>query len=75
LSESSDDEDLPGEGKGEKIMSNPDSPVLVVIDRWLKFQTTALEASLIYCLRERLSAAIAFKVITELLYIFYGSKV
>jgi HrpA-like RNA helicase len=63
LSESSDDEDLPNEGKGEKIMSNPDSPVLVVLDRWLKFQTTALEASLIYCLRERLAAAIAFKVI------------
>lgn len=48
--------------KGEQIMSSPDNAVTVVIDRWLSFESTALEVAQIYCLRERLSAAILFKV-------------
>ncbi|KAK9266485.1 hypothetical protein L1049_001691 [Liquidambar formosana] len=47
---------------GEKIMSSPDNAVAVVVDRWLSFQSTALDVAQIYCLRERLSAAILFKV-------------
>ncbi|KAA8524176.1 hypothetical protein F0562_010392 [Nyssa sinensis] len=47
---------------GEKIMSSPDSTVKVVIDRWLSFESTALDVAQIYCLRERLNAAILFKV-------------
>lgn len=48
---------------GEKIMSSPDNSVKVVVDRWLYFETTAIDVAQIYCLRERLSAAILFKVI------------
>ncbi|KAI9178233.1 hypothetical protein LWI28_024187 [Acer negundo] len=47
---------------GEKIMSSPDNSVIVVVDRWLSFVSTALDVAHIYCLRERLSAAILFKV-------------
>ncbi|XP_059664898.1 DExH-box ATP-dependent RNA helicase DExH6-like [Cornus florida] len=47
---------------GEKIMSSPDNTVKVVVDRWLYFESTALDVAQIYCLRERLSAAILFKV-------------
>ncbi|CAI9787125.1 unnamed protein product [Fraxinus pennsylvanica] len=46
----------------EKIMSLPDNAVKVVVDRWLPFESTALDISQIYCLRERLSAAILYKV-------------
>ncbi|KAF9589788.1 hypothetical protein IFM89_028723 [Coptis chinensis] len=46
----------------ERIMSSPDNTVSVVIDRWLKFESTALDVAQIYCLRERLRAAILFKV-------------
>lgn len=59
-SDSSDAEDL--EGEQEQLMSDPKSPVVVVVDRWLKFQATAVEAAQLYCLRERLAAAIAFKL-------------
>lgn len=48
--------------RGEKIMSCPDNAVKVVVDRWLSFESTALDVAQIYCLRERLSAAILFKV-------------
>ncbi|KAF8408631.1 hypothetical protein HHK36_004694 [Tetracentron sinense] len=47
---------------GERIMSSPDNTVSVVVDRWLTFKSTALDVAQIYCLRERLSAAILFKV-------------
>ncbi|KAL6983216.1 DExH-box ATP-dependent RNA helicase DExH6 [Sarracenia purpurea var. burkii] len=47
---------------GEKIMSSPDNAVKVVVDRWLSFESTALDVAQIYCLRERLSAATLFKV-------------
>lgn len=47
---------------GENVMSSPDKSVTVVVDRWLYFGSTALDIAQIYCLRERLSAAILFKV-------------
>ena len=50
------------EKRGEEIMSSPDNTVSVVVDRWLRFESTALDVAQIYCLRERLSAAILFKV-------------
>ncbi|KAG9439528.1 hypothetical protein H6P81_019693 [Aristolochia fimbriata] len=46
----------------EQIMSSADNTVAVVVDRWLKFRATALDAAQLYCLRERLAAAILFKV-------------
>jgi hypothetical protein len=46
----------------EEIMSSPDSTVSVVVDRWLRFDATALDVAQIYCLRERLASAILFKV-------------
>ncbi|KAJ6796566.1 DExH-box ATP-dependent RNA helicase DExH6 [Iris pallida] len=46
----------------EKLMSSPESNVSVVVDRWLKFESTALDVAQMYCLRERLSAAMLFKV-------------
>ncbi|KAG6661759.1 DExH-box ATP-dependent RNA helicase DExH6-like [Carya illinoinensis] len=46
----------------EKIMSSPDNSVTVIVDRWLFFGSTALDVAQIYCLRERLSAAVLFKV-------------
>lgn len=48
--------------QAERIMSSPDNNVSVVVDRWLTFESTALDVAQIYCLRERLSAAILFKV-------------
>lgn len=48
--------------QGERIMSSPENAVAVVVDRWLSFESTAIEVAQIYCLRERLSAAILFKV-------------
>lgn len=48
----------------EKIMASPENTVRVVVDRWLSFESTALDVAQIYCLRERLSAAILFKVIS-----------
>ncbi|CAK9133202.1 unnamed protein product [Ilex paraguariensis] len=50
------------EQHGEKIMSSPANTVKVFIDRWLSFESTALDVAQIYCLRERLSAAVLFKV-------------
>ena len=47
----------------EKIMSSPDNSVVVVVDRWLYFGSTALDVAQLYLLRERLSAAILFKVL------------
>ncbi|XP_004305853.1 PREDICTED: ATP-dependent RNA helicase DHX36 [Fragaria vesca subsp. vesca] len=46
----------------EKIMSLPDKSVMIIVDGWLYFQSKALDVAQIYCLRERLSAAILFKV-------------
>ncbi|XP_021824850.1 DExH-box ATP-dependent RNA helicase DExH6-like [Prunus avium] len=46
----------------DKIMSSPDNSVTVIVDRWLQFGSKALDVAQIYCLRERLSAAILFKV-------------
>ncbi|XP_047340945.1 DExH-box ATP-dependent RNA helicase DExH6 [Impatiens glandulifera] len=65
----SDDEDdeiemknKAAELRGERIMSSPDNPVKIVIDRWLSFESTALDVAQLYCLRERLSAATVFIV-------------
>ncbi|KAL9241714.1 hypothetical protein vseg_015792 [Gypsophila vaccaria] len=48
--------------RGDKIMSSPENAVTIVVDRWLPFESTALDVAQIYCLRERLSAAILFKI-------------
>lgn len=56
---------------GETIMSSPDNKVKVVVDRWLTFESTALDVALICCLRERLSAASLFKVIYTPLLMFF----
>lgn len=45
-----------------QIMSSPDNVVTIVVDRWLKFQATALDVAQIYCLRERLAEVMLFKV-------------
>ncbi|MED6135095.1 hypothetical protein PIB30_042981 [Stylosanthes scabra] len=45
-----------------KIMSSPDNMVKVIMDRWLYFGSTAMDVAQLYCLRERLSAAILYKV-------------
>ncbi|KAF5187328.1 Dexh-box atp-dependent rna helicase dexh6 [Thalictrum thalictroides] len=50
------------EKREQRIMSAPDNTVSVVIDRWLTFESTALDVAQIYCLRERLHEAILFKV-------------
>ncbi|GFP96380.1 probable ATP-dependent RNA helicase ythdc2 [Phtheirospermum japonicum] len=55
-------EDLWSSNRGEQIMSSPKNVVKVVVDRWLPLESTALDVAQIYCLRERLSAAILFKV-------------
>ncbi|XP_004491282.2 DExH-box ATP-dependent RNA helicase DExH6-like isoform X1 [Cicer arietinum] len=46
----------------DKFMSSPDNMVRIIMDRWLYFGSTAMDVSLIYCLRERLSAAILYRV-------------
>nr|CAB3478416.1 unnamed protein product [Digitaria exilis] len=46
----------------DEIMSSPDNTVSIVVDRWLRFDATALDVAQIYCLRERLASAILFKV-------------
>ncbi|KAL2316839.1 hypothetical protein Fmac_030715 [Flemingia macrophylla] len=46
----------------DKLMCSPDNMVKVIMDRWLYFRSTALDVAQLYCLRERLSAAILYKV-------------
>lgn len=53
---------ISGAQPGDKIMSSPDNTVQVIVDRWLSFKSTAVDVAQIYCLRERLSAAILFQV-------------
>uniref|UniRef100_A0A0E0C876 Uncharacterized protein n=1 Tax=Oryza meridionalis TaxID=40149 RepID=A0A0E0C876_9ORYZ len=61
--DSSEDETEKGTlGQHKEIMSSPDNSVSIVIDRWLRFDATALDVAQIYCLRERLGSAILFKV-------------
>ncbi|CAN1229356.1 DExH-box ATP-dependent RNA helicase DExH6 [Linum perenne] len=50
------------ERNGQEIMSAPDNPVIVAMDRWLHLKSSAIDVAQIYCLKERLSAAIIFKV-------------
>lgn len=56
------DANTSAEQRENQIMSSPDNPVTIVVDRWLKFQSTALDMAQIYCLRERLAEALLFKV-------------
>ncbi|GAB2223950.1 hypothetical protein Drorol1_Dr00004695 [Drosera rotundifolia] len=59
----SDEEQMGNEKPSEQglgIMSSPSNTVGLIVDRWLSFESTALEVAQIYCLRERLSAAIMF---------------
>ncbi|XP_047180818.1 DExH-box ATP-dependent RNA helicase DExH6-like [Vigna umbellata] len=49
-------------GREDKLMSSPDNRVKVIMDRWLYFRSTAIDVAQLYCLRERLSAAILYKV-------------
>ncbi|GAV60000.1 DEAD domain-containing protein/Helicase_C domain-containing protein/R3H domain-containing protein/HA2 domain-containing protein/OB_NTP_bind domain-containing protein/Ank_2 domain-containing protein [Cephalotus follicularis] len=51
-----------GGGNGENIMSSADNSVMVIVDSWLSYASRALDVAQIYCLRERLNAAILFKV-------------
>ncbi|KAM1358994.1 hypothetical protein ACFX15_045198 [Malus domestica] len=51
-----------GGQREEKIMSSPDKSVKVIVDCWLHFGSKALDVAQVYCLRERLSTAILFKV-------------
>lgn len=65
----SDEDDMEVDNKtgrqpGDNILSSPDKSVIVVVDRWLCFGSTAIDAAQIYCLRERLSTAILLKVST-----------
>uniref|UniRef100_A0A1J3IMI5 Putative ATP-dependent RNA helicase YTHDC2 n=1 Tax=Noccaea caerulescens TaxID=107243 RepID=A0A1J3IMI5_NOCCA len=48
--------------RGQKMMSSPENSVKLIVDRWLPFNTTALEVAQMYILRERLTASILFKV-------------
>ncbi|KAK7300204.1 hypothetical protein RJT34_11041 [Clitoria ternatea] len=50
------------EGFEDKLMSSPDNMVRIIMDRWLYFGSTAIDVAQLYCLRERLSAAILYKV-------------
>ncbi|KAK2431476.1 DExH-box ATP-dependent RNA helicase DExH6 [Trifolium repens] len=55
--------DTKSSGKNEdQFMSSPDNMVRIIVDRWLYFGSKAIDVSLLYCLRERLSAAILYKV-------------
>ncbi|KAH9315837.1 hypothetical protein KI387_024464, partial [Taxus chinensis] len=53
---------LPAEKQNQRVMSSPDKEVMVVVDRWFRFEATSLDAAQLYCLRERLSAAVSFKI-------------
>lgn len=46
----------------EELMTDPMRKIVVVLDRWLRFETTAMEAAQLFCLRERLASAFAFRV-------------
>lgn len=59
----------------EEIMSSPDNTVSVVVDRWLRFDATALDVAQIYCLRERLASAILFKVRFSYLVITFSNLI
>ncbi|KAL2326748.1 hypothetical protein Fmac_020175 [Flemingia macrophylla] len=47
---------------GHEFMSSPENIVRVTLDGWVNFESTALDASKMIYLRERLSAAISYKV-------------
>ncbi|XP_002978696.2 DExH-box ATP-dependent RNA helicase DExH6 [Selaginella moellendorffii] len=45
-----------------ELMEAADDTLAMVIDRWLKYQTSSVMAAQVYCLRERLLSALLFKV-------------
>uniref|UniRef100_A0A7N0RJX1 RNA helicase n=4 Tax=Kalanchoe fedtschenkoi TaxID=63787 RepID=A0A7N0RJX1_KALFE len=49
-------------GDSKDVMSSPTREVMVIVDRWLSFGLTAIDFAHIYCLRERVSRAVAFTV-------------
>ncbi|KAJ6730732.1 hypothetical protein OIU85_021519 [Salix viminalis] len=55
----------------ESTLSSPDNSAMAVVDLWLCFRSTALDAAQIYCLREQLSAAILCKVRINLMLGFH----
>ncbi|KAJ3696156.1 hypothetical protein LUZ60_001533 [Juncus effusus] len=57
-----DGEESEGESEEEEIMGDAENEVSVVVDRWLRFDARALDVAQVYCLRERLSSAVLFKV-------------
>jgi len=57
-------------GREDKLMSSPDNMVKVIMDRWLYFRSTAIDVAQLYCLRERLSAAILYKVNNQIVFLF-----
>lgn len=59
--------------KEDDFMSSPYNKVRVIVDRWLCFESTALDVSQIYYLRERLSAAISYKVTQYFLHFLHVS--
>lgn len=68
---SSQDEKKPSQQSEDKLMSSPDNIVRVIVDRWLFFASSALDVAQLYCLRERLSAAILHKVSMHSYYCHY----
>eukprot|EP00249_Psilotum_nudum_P020389 c27681_g1_i1 orf=52-3915(+) len=62
LYDSDEENERPIPRQQEQLMSVPEKFVAVVIDRWLRFQATAVVAAQLHCLRDRLAAAIAFKI-------------
>ncbi|RDX62838.1 DExH-box ATP-dependent RNA helicase DExH6, partial [Mucuna pruriens] len=48
--------------EGDEFSSSPANKVRVTVNRWLDFESTALDASQMNYLRKRLSAAISYKV-------------
>ncbi|KAJ6335965.1 hypothetical protein OIU78_012547 [Salix suchowensis] len=55
----------------ESTLSSPDNSAMAVVDLWLYFRSTALDAAQIYCSREQLSAAILCKVRINLMLGFH----
>ncbi|KAJ6730730.1 hypothetical protein OIU85_021517 [Salix viminalis] len=58
----------------ESTLSSPDNSAMAVVDLWLCFRSTALDAAQIYCLREQLSAAILCKVRINLMLGFHSQQ-
>ncbi|KAJ7515980.1 hypothetical protein O6H91_22G036900 [Diphasiastrum complanatum] len=62
MTDSEEEEINPTHKKRNNIMAAPEKRIAIILDRWLKYQATSVEAAQLYCLRERLLAALAFKI-------------